>query len=97
MKKSSKVKILKGERYLYIFLLVFIVLVIPVFSLWTKATLTETNINVSKLRASIAKQKSINESLSMEINELASLGKIQEVARDLGLSYNEVNVKVIGE
>ncbi len=31
----------------------------------------------------------------MQINELASLDKIQEVAKNIGLSYNNDNIKVI--
>ena len=33
----------------------------------------------------------------MTINELASLDKIQEVAKEAGLSYNNSNIKSIGE
>ena len=33
----------------------------------------------------------------MKLNELASLDKIQEVADEKGLSYNNDNIKTIGE
>ena len=33
----------------------------------------------------------------MKINELASLDKIQEVADSKGLSYNNDNIKTIGD
>ena len=31
----------------------------------------------------------------MQINELASLDKIQEVAKEAGLTYNNDNIKVV--
>ena len=42
-------------------------------------------------------QEKKNESLTMKINELASLDKIQEVADDQGLSYNNDNIKTVGD
>ena len=45
----------------------------------------------------IEKQKKTNESLAMTIDELASLTKIQEVAREQGLSYNNNNIKTVTE
>ena len=33
----------------------------------------------------------------MKINELASLEKIQEVAKEQGLSYNNNNIRIITE
>jgi cell division protein FtsL len=98
MKKNNKtktVKILKGEKLLY-FLLFFLVIAIPISNVFTKALLSETNISVEKMKNKIEEQSSINESLNMQINELASLDKIQEVAKDAGLSYNNDNIKVIG-
>ena len=40
-------------------------------------------------------QKKTNESLAKTIDELASLTKIQEVAEQQGLSYNNSNIKTI--
>ena len=45
----------------------------------------------------IEKQKKTNESLTMTIDELASLTKIQEVAEQQGLSYNNNNIKSVKE
>ena len=45
----------------------------------------------------IEEQSKTNESLSMKINELASLDKIEEVAKEQGLSYNNDNIKNIDE
>ena len=48
-----------------------------------------------KQKKQIEEQKKTNESLAMTIDELASLTKIQEVAEQQGLSYNNSNIKTI--
>ena len=45
----------------------------------------------------IEKQKKTNESIAMTIDELASLTKIQAVAEEQGLSYNNNNIKSVVE
>lgn len=94
MQKTKKYKVLKGEKIAWLVLLLMI-LIIPIASVYTKAVLSETNIEVEKVRTNIEKQQSINESLSMKISELASLDKIQEVATNSGLEYNNDNIKVV--
>lgn len=98
MKRNTKktVKILKGEKLLY-FILFLLVIAVPISNVFIKALLSETNIEVEQLRNKIEKQSNINESLSMQINELASLDKIQEVAKNIGLSYNNNNIKVVSD
>ena len=91
---SKKIKILKGEKLLY-FILFFLVIAVPISNVFIKALLSETNIEVEQLRNKIEKQENINESLNMQINELASLDKIQEVAKNIGLSYNNDNIKIV--
>ena len=92
--KGKKFRIVKGEKILY-FLLFLLVIALPISSVFTKALLSESNIAVEQLKDKIAAQENLNESLSMQINELASLDKIQEVAKEAGLSYNYDNLKVI--
>ncbi len=91
---GTKIKLLKGEKIMY-FLICLLIICSPVLIVFSKASLSETNIKVEQLRKKIAKQESINESLSMQINELASLDKIQSVAKEMGLSYNKDNIKEI--
>ena len=55
------------------------------------------NFEVEKQKKEIAAQKKTNESLTMAIDELASLTKIQEVAQQQGLSYNNNNIKTVVE
>ena len=46
-----------------------------------------------KIKNKIALQEKSNESLDMQINELASLENIKAVADKYGLSYNNENIK----
>ncbi len=98
MKKRNKttIKMLKGEKMLYVLLVIAIVL-FPVSTVLSKAVLSETNITLEQIKSKIATQEGINESLSMQVDELASLDKIQEVAMSKGMSYNNNNIKNINE
>ncbi len=94
--KGTKLKLLEGEKFIY-FILALLIVSAPMLSVFTKATLSQTSIEVETLKSQVEKQSNINEGLSMQINELASLDKVQEVAKNLGLSYNDDNVKVIAD
>lgn len=97
MKKTKKkVKFLKGEKLMYT-ILVLIILAIPVAKVCTQAILSESNIKVERMRKDINKQQRYNESLSMKISELASLENIESIANELGLSYNNSNIKTLAE
>ncbi len=95
-KKKKSVTILKGERMLTFMILIALIL-FPIGTVLTKATLSETNISVEKLERKVSDQESVNESLSMQVDELASLDKIESVVSEKGLSYNNSNVKNIIE
>lgn len=94
MKKNKKAKTLRGEKiiWLFIFLVLFMT---PLIHVVTKSKLSQTNIEVERLKKDISKQENVNESLNMKINELASLDKIREVAESNGLSYKNNNIKVV--
>ena len=94
--KSKRVKLLKGEKFMY-FLLVLLVLAIPMVNVYTSSLLSETNTNVERLQSKISTQELTNQSLSMQIDELASLENIQSIAEEYGLSYNNSNIKTIGQ
>ena len=93
-KGSKKVRFLKGEKVMY-FVIILVAVLIPISNVFTSALLSETNIEVEQLKSKIDKQTSNNESLSMQINELASLENIQAVASEYGLSYINDNIKTI--
>lgn len=95
-KKSKKVKLLKGEKAMYV-LLLFLLITIPVFNVFTSSMLSEKNNEVEKITKNIERQELTNQGLSMQIDELASLENIQTIAENHGLSYNNSNIKTVGE
>ena len=97
MKQRNKtIKMLKGEKILY-FLLVLAIILFPISTVLSKAILSETNITLEQMKTRVNTQEGINESLSMQVDELASLDKIQEVAESKGMTYNNNNIKNINE
>ena len=97
MKKvKKKVKISKFEKLIYT-LAILLIVIAPVSIVFSKATLAKVNFEVEKQKKEIDAQKKTNESLEMTIDELASLTKIQEVAQQQGLSYNNSNIKTVVE
>ena len=95
-KVVKRVKMSKFERLIYTFALVLAISA-PLTIVFSKATLSKINFEVEKAKKEISEQTKTNESLSMKINELASLDKIEEVAKEQGLSYNNNNIKNIDE
>ena len=100
MKKKVKVekrlKISRFERLLYT-LALFLLVISPISVVFSKATLSKINFEVEKQKKEIEAQRKKNESIAMTIDELASLTKIQEVAEQQGLSYNNNNIRTIIE
>lgn len=98
MKKKikKKIKLSKFEKLLYT-LAIVLTLASPVSIVFSKATLSKINFEVEKKKNAIKEQEKTNESISMTINELASLTKIQAVAEEQGLSYNNDNIKRVTE
>ncbi len=98
MKKKVKVekrlKISRFERLLYT-LALFLLVISPISVVFSKATLSKINFEVEKQKKEIEAQRKKNESIAMTIDELASLTKIQEVAEQQGLSYNNDNIKTV--
>lgn len=95
-KVKKRLKMSKFERLIYTFTLVAL-LSAPFVLVFSKATLSKVNYDVERTKKNIAIQEKKNESLSMKVNELASLEKIQEVAKEQGLSYNNNNIRTIQE
>lgn len=95
-KVKKRLKMSKFEKLLYVFTFVLIA-VTPFVLVFSQATLSEINFEVEKLNKKISSQEKTNESLTMKINELASLEKIQEIAKEQGLTYNNNNIRSIEE
>lgn len=93
-KKKRFVKKLRGEVSIVI-AIVLTVLAIPVSMVYTQAMLSESNIELEAMKSEVKEQESLNESLKMQISELASLDTIQDVANENGLVYTNGNIKVV--
>ena len=95
MRKVKRVvKIGKFEKLLYGIALTLLV-ALPFTVVFLQATLSKINVQCEQVKKEIKTQEKKNESLSMKINELASLDKIIEVAHAQGLSYNNDNIKSV--
>ena len=95
-KVKKRVKMSKFEKLLYS-LAIFLLVIAPVSIVFSKATLAKINFEVEKQKREIEQQKKTNESIAMTIDELASLTKIQAVAEEQGLRYNNDNIKSVTE
>ena len=90
-KNSKRLKLLKGEKFMY-FIIVLLLCIIPLFNVYTSSLVTKTNLDVEKLKNDIEKQKEENESLEMQIDELASLDNIFNIAKEYGLTYDNSSI-----
>ncbi|MGM9882297.1 MAG: hypothetical protein ACI31S_05585 [Bacilli bacterium] len=93
-KRNNKKGFTKLEKFIYksftvlsVFLLVGIV--------FTSATVSKMNIELQEINKTVESQENVNESLTMKINEMASLENIQTVSQNQGLAYNNDNIKTI--
>lgn len=94
MAKRQKKFFTKIERFLYkSFLCLTILLIIGI--VFGQASLAKINLEVQKLREQVETKEEENQSLVMKINEMASLENIQNVSNDMGLAYNNENIKTI--
>ena len=94
-KKVKRIKLLKGEKMMFVLLILFGFIIMPSSWVYPKALLSETNIELEKIKSKIDKQTDRNEALGMQIDELASIDNIQDIASKNGLSYNNSNIKTI--
>lgn len=96
MKKKKKKGVQKVEKIIYKFF-VFSTVVLIVGIIYSRATLGKINLEVQELSSIIRDETEDNQSLVMKINEMVSLDKIQKVSGELGLTYNNDNIKSVTE
>ena len=95
-KNKKKNKKYRFERKMYrLFVLVTIFLVVGI--IYSRASLSKINLEVQELSGIIKEESDDNQSLVMKINEMVSLEKIREVSNELGLTYNNDNIKSVLE
>ena len=96
MKKNREKKkvFTKLERFIYksSFVMMFFLILGIVF---TSASVSKLNIEVQEMNMEVEAQEDTNQSLAMKINEMASLENIQIISKNLGLAYNNENIKTI--
>ena len=95
MKKTTKKSRLLPIDKLMILIIVLLAIFVPVATVFSSSTLSKSNIEVERIKNKVAKQEDRNESLTMQVDELASLSNIQGIAKQYGLSYNNDNIIVI--
>ena len=91
---TKKSKLLPIDK-LMILIIVLLAIFVPVTMVFSSSTLSKSNIEVERIKNKVAKQEDRNESLTMQVDELASLTNIQGIAKQYGLSYNNDNIIVI--
>ena len=93
-KKKASAKLIKFEKKYTTFTVVAL-LFLWVVSFFAKVSLSSINVEVERLDKEVKKQEKTNQSLTMKINELASLENIQAVANSEGLAYNNGNIVIV--
>jgi len=94
MAKKKKKHFTKIERFLYkSFTCLTILLIVGI--VFGQTSLAKINLEVQKLKEEVEKKREENQSLVMKINEMASLENIQNVSTNMGLAYNNENIKTI--
>ena len=92
MKKTRKRVKIRFIDKLITTLIVILVVSSPIVVVYSKSVLSKSNIELERMKSKIEKQETMNESISMKINEIASLSNIQDIAKEYGLSYNNDNI-----
>ena len=93
-KKKNKRFFCSFERVKYKLCVVVIILLI-VGIVCGQTSLAQVNLEVQKLTKEVEKERNVNESLEMKIDEMTSLDRIKQVSQEYGLAYNSDNIKTI--
>ena len=92
--QNGKIKLTRFEKLMFFITFVLVVLS-PVMSVFAKSELSKANYEVEETKEKINYQSKTNESLEMKINELVSLENLQDIAKEMGLSYTSSSIKVV--
>ena len=94
--KRRKGKFTKGEMILF-FSIVGAVICTFFIDVFFGANIGHLNMSVEKMKYDITNQEKTNENLSMQVNELTSFDKINNIVKDMGLAYNNENIVIVNE
>jgi len=92
MAKRRTKKTNKMMRLSVIFVFTFVLM-----NVMYKTTLSQLNLEVERLKVAVSTQTNKNQSLAMKVNELEAPKNVQQVAQNLGLAYNNNNIRVVSE
>ena len=95
-RQKKRFKLSKFELRIIRFCAILILL-FPVISVFAKATLVKTNLEVERLKREINLQSKRNQSLVMKVNELKSFENIRLAVEREGLVYNNNNIRIIAK
>lgn len=93
-KRNKRIKLSKIDKFMFVIIGILFASILFV-QVYSSSALSKSNIDLERLKNKIEKQETINESISMKINEIASLSNIQDVAKEFGLSYQNDNIIVV--
>ena len=99
MKKKNKKNISRLVKFQRKFTIIGAIVLFAIWgiSFFAKNSLSSLNIEVERLSRNVKEQRETNQSLTMKINELASLENINTVASKSGLAYNNGNIRIVNE
>lgn len=92
--KSKKARMNRFEKMFFSFT-ILLALLFPLVSVYSKSVLSKVNYEVEEMKEEAATYTKSNEDLQMQVNELASLENLENVAKKMGLKYTYNNVKVV--
>ena len=95
-KKKKVAKFTKGEKLLYALAIICLCSTF-VLKILVSASTSDLKIQIEKVNAKIEKQKSTNESLTMQVNELTSYENMDSILKEMGLAYNNENIIIINK
>ena len=94
-KEKKKKRFLSSFERLMYKLCIIIIIGLIVGIVCSETSLAQTNVEIQKLERDVEKQKKVNESLNMKIDEMTSLDNIKEISEKYGLAYHSENIKTI--
>lgn len=92
IKVTQSGKITKGERYIYIFFSIILVLVSTYIVFYSSQTDT-MNRELQSYEETVSNQQFTNEGLTFEVKELSQPERITKIAKDKGLKIQDAQVK----
>ena len=95
-KKKKLTKFTRGEKMLYV-LAVLCLCSTFVLKIFSSASSSNLKMEIEKINLKIEKQENLNESLTMQVNELTSYENMDSLLKDMGLAYNNENIIIVNK